>query len=86
MVADWGRQQPWQDWQIGQIKIYKDLIKKAQDIDKKTGQPDCESPEKIAWEKELIDLKARLEKLEAKTNGSDVKKSPKSKAKKKIKK
>jgi hypothetical protein len=85
MIADWGRLQPWKDWGLPQINDYEDLIRKAQEIDKKTGQPDCESPEKTSWEKELIDLKKRLEKLEA--QGTILAKPKKSKSKsKKIKK
>jgi hypothetical protein len=35
---------------------FKDLIQKALEIDKKTGQPDCIDPKKAEWMKKMEEL------------------------------
>lgn len=66
MVTDWG-QKRWPN-QLDEIhptvpsitrhewEELKDLIKRALDYDKRTGQPECADPKKAEWLKKMSDL------------------------------
>ena len=50
-VSDYGQRQ-WPEPKIPskkEVEEFYDLLKKAREIDIKTGQPDCPSPEKTEW-------------------------------------
>ena len=35
---------------------YTELLRKAAEYDKRTGQPDCPDPQKVKWQKEFDDF------------------------------
>ncbi len=43
------------------LQLLKDILKKVEELDAKTGQPDCEDPAKSKW---MRDVEKRLKKLE----------------------
>ncbi len=45
---------PWVDY-----SFIKELIRKAEEYDRMTGQPDCPSPDKAKWWKDLQEYKER---------------------------
>lgn len=62
MVHDWGRTTiPLDEWDVKKWNKLKDLIKKAEEIDKATGQPDCVDPEKERWAREMEERMKRIE-------------------------
>lgn len=61
MVHDYGRRQPDDFWTMPNYDYFKDLVKKAEDFDKATGQPHCEDPEKTAFMKKIEERLAALE-------------------------
>ena len=56
------------EWPPQRIFEFVDLMRKAREIDEKTGQPDCISPDKAEFEKSVLDalksIQDRLTKLE----------------------
>lgn len=64
MVYDYGRNSmpPNYDWTRTALDKFKHLVRTAEDLDRETGQADCEDPKKSAWLKDIEDRLARLEK------------------------
>ena len=61
MILDHGRTLPNDFWTQETIKPFKKLVVEAEEYDRKTGQPDCEDPEKVAWLKKIKERLAALE-------------------------
>lgn len=56
MVIDWASKLPDEYWNRPRsLEAYNDLIKRAAEYDKQTGQPDCEDPAKAEFLKKLQD-------------------------------
>ena len=69
MILDHYNQKSVDYWQyngLQRIQDVKDLVEKAKEYDVRTGQPNCEDPEKEKLLKRLDELEARLKALEAK--------------------
>lgn len=49
------------NWQPDTWKLYKEILEKLTELDRKTGQPDCEDPAKAAWMREVEKRLAALE-------------------------
>lgn len=49
------------DWKPDTWKLYKDILEKLGELDRKLDQPDCETPEKTAWMREVEKRLAALE-------------------------
>jgi hypothetical protein len=66
MIYDYGRNIPPYKWEKNWIDDYKKLIERAKEWDVKTGQPDCDDKDKLAWLKKIEDylnsLKDKTEK------------------------
>lgn len=61
MISDYGRDKFSQIDISKWIKPYQELIAKGKEVDRVTGQPDCESTEKTKW---LVEIEQRALALE----------------------
>lgn len=68
MIHDWASKLPTQTWDPNLLDLYHDLLRRVNEIDAKLGLPNCESPEKAAFLKEIEE---RVKKLEEKVNPLD---------------
>jgi hypothetical protein len=63
VINDYGHQNiPAFQWTPNTFNEYKEILRKLEALDAKLGQPDCESPEKSAWMKDVEKRLAELEK------------------------
>lgn len=56
-VADYGRDMDPNSWDENTRDAFRKLIQDAMDFDKKTGQPNCEDPEKLKWWNAIEEVK-----------------------------
>ncbi len=56
-VMDYGRGMDPNSWDDATRDAFEKLVREAMDFDKKTGQPDCEDPEKMKWWKAIEEVK-----------------------------
>ena len=62
VINDYGRQNiPTVQWNYNNFNEFKEILKRLEALDAKLGQPDCETPEKTAWMKEVEERLAALE-------------------------
>lgn len=48
-ISDYGRNMDPHRWDKEMLDEYKKLLEAAKRFDEKTGQPDCEDPNKLGW-------------------------------------
>lgn len=48
-IYDYGRKMDMNSWDYEALEEFKKLLEAAKKFDEKTGQPDCEDPEKAKW-------------------------------------
>lgn len=60
MIMDHGRSYPPEHWDWRNTKDYLELVRKAREYDKMTGQPDCEDPEKARLIREILERLKQL--------------------------
>lgn len=64
VINDYGRLNvPLQSWTPNAWADYQEILRRLADLDKKLGEPDCETASKLGWQEAV---EARLAKLEAK--------------------
>lgn len=62
VINDYGRQRvPVKDWNRSNWGEYQEILHRLGELDKKLGEPNCETPDKLEWQKAIEE---RLRKLE----------------------
>ena len=56
-IYDYGREMDPNSWDDSTREAFRKLVKDATEFDKKTGQPDCEDPEKMKWWNAIEEVK-----------------------------
>lgn len=58
-IYDYGKSISHKEWIRNEelINQFKKLLEQAHEFDKKTGQPDCEDPEKMKWWNAIEEVK-----------------------------
>jgi len=56
-VADYGSHMDPNSWDDSTREEFRRLLEHAKIFDKKTGQPDCEDPEKLKWWNAIEEVK-----------------------------
>lgn len=59
-VIDYGRRIPTEQWDLGRITEYQELVRKARKFDEMSKQPDCEDKEKAKLLRKLELLEAKI--------------------------
>ena len=63
VVNDYGAHRiPANDWTRSTWNEYQEILRRLEALDAKLGQPECETPDKLAWQQEI---EARLARMEA---------------------
>lgn len=53
VILDYGMKTPIDKWNFQKYIDFNELVKAAKEYDRRHGEPECETDEKIAWLREL---------------------------------
>ncbi len=63
-LFDYGRQRiPANEWTPDSFSMFKDIIRRLEQLDQKLNQPDCHDPTKAEWMKAIEERLRKLETL-----------------------